>query len=166
MKRTAFNQIGRAFPFVSVAATILIILVVLTTPLAVSRYTAQGQGEATARIAAWDIKLTSIVPDAPSSVPSEDGGIIKLRAGYTSHVVNAVVNIKNNSEVMAEATPDVDFANKEGGVSSGNVTVTFDPVSKMLAPGEDQDFEMTVTTSATTDGYVSMKIVLDAVQVD
>jgi len=155
----------QAAPLIGLAVLMLYIVTALSTPLAVGRalakYGAQAQGTASARVAKWAISLNS-------KVPTDNQGAIKFCSGYTDETIISVVTITNQSEVAM--IPDASIVVDEyvGGVNSGNLTRTLTRTggTGAVAPGGAATYNLTVSTSASTDGYAKLHIECSAVQVD
>jgi len=126
------------------------------------KFTAEADISADAMVAKWTISLTSPVPAS--------NGIIKLHSGSTSRAATGTVTITNGSQVAATPvlTPTKTSDGTQGGVSVSNVTVTLSPVSgtSVIPPNSSKDFNMTVATSASADGYVQLHLTFVVNQVD
>lgn len=158
----------------------LTVLAVLTAPLAVSRYTAQGQGSARARIAAWDVAAASSIA---ANLETDN---IFTAAGNLSA---GTVALTNDSEVMADITLSVKYVSIVNG-SAGTVTAASpnDPnflfsftntaqctvqsgnntsvIKIRMAPASSATVNAAITYSSLGMFYHKCSYFIDAVQVD
>lgn len=114
---------GSALRGIWLCALALTVLAVVTAPLAVSRYTAQGAGTAKARVAAWEVVFAPRwrVTNNGAAITYRDlsttwGGVSPATGGRTAWWQE--FSVRNNSEVMA------DFILWVGYVTSDSLTPT------------------------------------------
>ena len=179
LRNEHFGRISR------LCALVLLITAVLTTPLAVSKYAAQGQGTAKARIAAWDV----IFSTSPSSGVTTylDGNRIEGDQTKTFVVTNNSevtaditlwMAVSNNPNVPVSATTGTEIGTGTGindlgrsGTPAAGVTHVSGRTWR-FEPGASAEFEIvlqatpTPSASDTSGWYREYKVYADAVQVD
>lgn len=140
-----FNRAGgKALRGIWLCVLALTVTAVVTAPLALSRYTAQGLGSARARIASWDpqIALTGWPATGDQKFVLFNNDINKKNS-YTG----PSFSVTNNGETLINAKPRlVDAAT--GNTLAG---VTFNPTNADIPIGGAVGFTMTVSYSGS--GY-------------
>ena len=116
---------------IRLAAGVLAVLTIVTTPLAVTqaKYTANGTVTASARVAKWDIKFTQ--DPATGGTGYFSGAVVgpanpNANAGYPAQTTARTFKIKNGSEVTA------DVALKLYYVQNDSVDFAVDPATKAV----------------------------------
>jgi len=92
--------------YIMLAALVLVVLAVLTAPLAVSRYVTQGKGSAGARVAVWEHSWGTLHIDngIARTFYQLDNGLTSSATHHRAQSGAIPVNITNDSEVVVAYT--------------------------------------------------------------
>ncbi|MDR0531929.1 MAG: DUF3379 domain-containing protein [Oscillospiraceae bacterium] len=146
---------------VALAALVLFVITLLTTPFAMSKYYASGSGSASAHIAKF---APSVTLGSGWPATSAKKSVLFNNAIGKTNAWNATFTVNNGGETMIKATPKlVNTANNA--VLSG---VTFNPTSADIAVGGSQSFSMAVAyeSSGAAGSETTAELRVDIVQVD
>ena len=154
-------------------ATALTLLFIFTAAMlsfsstTMAHYTAQGNLQASAKVAQWKITVENRDGNTVRAIPASNG-IIKLRDGQST--ANRIIVVKNESEVAA--TPALPKVELVPGSARGAATINFSIQNQVafytggpVAPGESAYFTMQYQGSG-NDGYAMYRIIVDTAQED